>query len=176
MADLVEAILDVGRLESGRMPLHPEPVALPALVFETFALQAPLAGDKRLRFSSEVPASDPPAWADRALLGRILQNLVGNAVKLTPAGGSIRVTSRLEPSQPPMLRITVSDSGPGVPDALKARLFQKFVTGGRQSDGSGLGLAFCRLAVEAHGGRIWLAETAEDGGATFAFTLPTAAP
>jgi NtrC-family two-component system sensor histidine kinase KinB len=112
----------------------------------------------------------PRAQADPNLLRRILQNLVGNAIKFTPAAGVVRVSAEAG-AAPSLLRVRVSDSGPGIPLELQSRLFQKFVTGRVTERGSGLGLAFCRLAVEAHGGRIWV-ESEPGHGTAFIFTLP----
>ena len=170
---LVNAILDVTRLESGAVPLEREWVRLPALVSETFELQRPVAEAKRLRLVDDTGSELPAAWVDRTLIGRVLQNLVGNAVRFTPARGVILVLAALDPETPATLRVSVKDSGPGIPGDLRGQLFRKFVTGGQQGRGSGLGLAYCRLAVEAHGGKIWL--EGEDGaGATVSFTLPMA--
>jgi signal transduction histidine kinase len=170
---LVGSILDVSRLESGELPLDWRPLCLATLVEQTLALAAPLASKKDLRIENLVAPDQPPARADPELLGRVLQNLVGNAVKFTPAGGSVRVSARLRNGQAAMLEVTVSDSGGGVPPEVRERLFQKFAAGRQEERGSGLGLAFCRLAVEAHGGRIWV-EGAEGGGASFSFTVPVA--
>ena len=104
----------------------------------------------------------------------MVQNLVGNALKFTPARGSVRVLGGPDPEDAGRLRISVCDSGPGIPPEVRGRLFEKFVTG-RQQRGSGIGLSFCRLAVEAHGGRIW-EENGAQGGAVFVFTLPAAGP
>ena len=175
--ELVNAILDVSRLESGQVMLERLPVALPELVAQTLHLQSPMATARELRLESYVPGSLPSVWADGELIGRVLQNLVGNAIKFTPAGGRIRITAMTESSDRPHVVITVSDTGPGLPPNIQARLFQKFVSGqpaqGRR--GSGLGLAFCKLVVEAHGGRIWV-ENRPGRGATFIFTLPLAFP
>jgi signal transduction histidine kinase len=87
-------------------------------------------------------------------------------------GGWIKVTATAS-DEPAAVLVSVSDSGPGIPAELAERLFQKFVTGGQQGSGSGLGLAFSKLAVEAHGGRIWV-ESEPGCGATFTFSLPVA--
>jgi signal transduction histidine kinase len=109
---------------------------------------------------------------DRGLVFRVLQNLVGNAIKFTPKGGSIDVTAVHDAAARAVVA-SVGDDGPGVPPALQPSLFHEFVTGADRERGTGLGLAFCRLAVEAHGGRIRV--RSEPGhGATFSFTLPTA--
>jgi signal transduction histidine kinase len=127
-----------------------------------------MADEKGLRLQVQVPPDLPEAWADPPLLARILDNLVANALKFTPAGGVVRVGVEARDS---VLSVTVSDTGPGIPGDLEGRLFEKFASGDRS--GSGLGLAFCRLAVEAQGGRIW-AESRPGQGAAFTFTLPLA--
>jgi signal transduction histidine kinase len=170
MFALVNSILDVSRLESGSLPLDRCSVALGPLVEETLRLQTPLVPDGGLRLESAVSSELPPAWADRALLARVLQNLVGNALKYTP-DGHVRVEAARDGDA--MLRVEVADTGSGIAEDLQPRLFQKFVTGRDRRKGSGLGLAFCRLAVEAHGGRIWAAPEPERGS-RFSFTLPVA--
>ena len=108
---------------------------------------------------------------DTELIGRVLQNLIGNAIKFTPAGGVIRVSAHRDTVDARRVVMSVSDTGPGLPPEVQARLFQKFVRGAGSGRGSGLGLAFCRLAVEAHGGRIW-ADSTPGQGTVFRFTLP----
>jgi signal transduction histidine kinase len=169
MAILLDAILDVSQLESGQMPLARDRVRLTTLFEDLVRLQTPLAEAKGITLETESPEA-PTAWADPSLTGRVLQNLVGNALKFTPRGGRILVRAFAAGDQ---VRVVVSDSGPGIPPEVRDRLFQKFAAAG-PGQGSGLGLAFCRLAVEAQGGRIWV-ETDPEHGATFTFTLPTAA-
>jgi len=170
MLDLVNAILDVSRLESGRVPLEWRTFNLADLVTETLQAQAALAIEKDIRLEGSVPA-DLTAWADPDLIARVLQNLVGNAIKFTPAGGRVSVTARREEQAPyARLVVQVSDSGPGIPPDIQSRLFQKFVSGRQPERGSGLGLAFCKLALEAHGERIWV-ESTPGQGATFSFSL-----
>jgi signal transduction histidine kinase len=184
---LVNNILDVSRLESGRMPLERAPVSLADLIAETLQAQSPLAANKDLRLESDVPPMLSPVWADAGLIEQVLQNLVDNAIKFAPTGGLVRVTvkpgngeiARQENGQDSSdshLCVSVSDDGPGVPPELQSRLFQKFVTGRHLGSGSGLGLAFCKLAVEAHGERIWVQSEPGQGTTftTFTFTLPVA--
>jgi NtrC-family two-component system sensor histidine kinase KinB len=176
MISLVSAILDLSRLESGHMPMQPTSVSLADLIAEALSLQAPIAASSDLVLDSHVPPNTPNVWADRELVGRVLQNLVGNATKFTPGGGRIDVSVSPEPdlseaNKGSMLRVSVKDTGPGIPPELQGSLFQKFVMGEHENHGSGLGLAFCRLAVEAHNGRIWV-ESQPGEGATFSFTLP----
>jgi signal transduction histidine kinase len=171
MLNLVAAILDVSRLESGQMPLEREPVALRTLAADMLAMQTVLAQEKQLRLICDVPPTLPPALIDVDLIRRVFQNLIGNAIKFTPPGGAICIDAQSDPSDRNKLIVSISDTGPGLPPDIQARLFQKFVTGRVRGRGSGLGLAFCRLAIEAHGGRIW-AENGPSEGATFKFTLP----
>ncbi|MFI5366952.1 MAG: histidine kinase N-terminal 7TM domain-containing protein [Candidatus Binatia bacterium] len=177
MLGLVNSILDVSRLESGQLPLERQPVQLSTLVTEALQLQESLTAEKQLRVENVLPADLPLVLVDPQLIIRVLHNLLDNAIKFTPPGGTIRVTARTaaDDREPPGKRVevTVSDSGPGIPPQLQGRLFQKFVSGNQPGRGSGLGLAFCRLAVETHGGRIW-ADGAPGTGTSVTFTLPQA--
>ena len=172
MLGLVSAILDISRLENGRMPVVRTQVSLDDLVAGVLDSQAPLATEKRLHLESDIPPDLPPAWVDAKLIERVLQNLVGNAIKFTPSGGVIRVTAGIDDTaEHPRLLVSVSDTGPGIPPEIQDRLFQKFVTGRQEERGSGLGLAFCRMVVEAHGERIWV-ESTPGSGTTLFHTLP----
>lgn len=175
MLQLVDTILDVSRLEAGQMPLRRIALDLPDLVATVIRLQGPLASDKQIQLISDLPATLPPVWADVAIIERVLQNLVGNAIKFTPAGGVIRVRARVAEGDPPKVLVSVSDTGAGIPPDLKGRLFTKFATGQQHGRGTGLGLAFCKLALEAHGETIW-ADSSPGQGATFTFSLPLAPP
>jgi signal transduction histidine kinase len=170
MLGLVNAILDVSRLESGQMPLERAAVDADLLAAEAVRLQTALAAERRLQLQNAVPAGLPAVNVDPTLIGRVLQNLIGNAIKFTPAGGRVTLNARRAGSR---LEMSVSDTGPGIAPELLGKLFQKFVTGHEKERGSGLGLAFCRLAVEAHGGRLSV-ESAPERGTTFRFTLPLA--
>jgi two-component system sensor histidine kinase KdpD len=110
----------------------------------------------------------PRVWADPSILVRVLDNLFSNASKFVPDGGIIRVTVT---RQEEMTQISVYNNGPQFGPEVEKHLFQKFSTGDYESSGYGLGLAFCRLAVEAHGGEIDAVNEPE-GGVTFSFTLP----
>jgi signal transduction histidine kinase len=182
MVDLVNSILDLSRLEKGKMPLNRAPLLLPDLFAETLRLQSPLYSAKRLRVESVASPTLPLAFADAELIERVLQNIVGNAIKFTPDGGTITIeaqewaaeASSVQGAQDvpcSFLRVSVADSGPGVPLELRDKLFEKFVVGEQQQRGSGLGLAFCKLTIQAHGGDIWI-EGEPGKGAVFVFTLP----
>ena len=170
MLGLVDSILDVSRLESGQMPLERRPIHVAALTAEALGLQQPLAAEKQLHLENIVPLDLPAVVVDPRLIVRVLHNLIDNAIKFSPKGGTIHISAQ-HGSTPGHLAVSVSDSGPGIPLPLQARLFQKFVAGHATEHGSGLGLAFCRLVVEAHGGRIWVAES-NAAGTTLTFTLP----
>jgi len=157
MRRMVDRILEIDRLERRQFPLtwRCAPVEMAPLIEAVVEQQGLLASAKGLRLESDVPDGLPPAWADAELVGRVLQNLVDNAVKFTPPGGAIRIAVRTSESE--------GRSGCASRSAIQARasprrsadrLFQKFVRGKHMERGSGLGLAFCKLAVEAQGGRI----------------------
>jgi PAS domain S-box-containing protein len=173
LLNLINAILDVNRLESGQMPLEREPIRLDIIVAEIVEMEQVLTRDKNLALENNVCSDLPLVSVDVELLRRVLQNLIGNAIKFTPAGGRIAIEAQVDTANARQVMVSVKDDGPGVAPDLQARLFQKFVSGRVRGRGSGLGLAFCRLVVEAHGGRIWV-ESAPGSGATFHFTLPVA--
>lgn len=167
---LVNTLLDIRRLEAGKMPLRFAPESLAALSQAALDQVAPLAQDTQLALVLEVPADLPPIQADAETLTRVLENLLSNAVKFSYAGGTVRVLAAREGE---LVHCRVVDRGEGIPKAELERIFEKFVQVSRPGKrrGTGLGLAFCRLAVEAHGGRIW-AESEEGKGSTFHFTVP----
>jgi signal transduction histidine kinase len=103
-------------------------------------------------------------------MGRVIENLISNAFKHTPKGGAIRVAASADGQG---VRFSVRDSGSGIADEYKQRIFERYFQSPDQADhqGAGLGLTFCRLVVELHGGRIWV-EDAEGGGSDFIFWLP----
>jgi signal transduction histidine kinase len=177
MARMVQNILEVGKLQEQKMPLRREPVRLADLVAEQIEELMSLSARDGIRLESAVDDGLPPVEADRALLGRILANLLNNAFKHTRAGGRIAVAAGAEADQ---VLITVRDTGEGIPEDLLPYIFEKFVAGEsdhprRMSYDSGLGLTFCRLAVEAHGGRIWVESRVGEGTTVFV-TLPRKAP
>jgi signal transduction histidine kinase len=175
MLSLVNAILDIGRLESGRMPIEYEEIPLDELVADVLDSQTHLAAEKNLRLESALLTEAPIALADPSLIDRVLQNLVGNAIKFTENEGVVKVTIGRETADSPRYLITVQDTGTGIPLDVQGHLFQKFVTGDQVGRGSGLGLAFCKMVLEAHGERMWLADTSEKG-TTFCFTLSPPPP
>lgn len=170
---LIDSLLDLGRLEAGETELKKALVSPEALVSEAMEQIQPLVMGKEQTFEVEIASDLPKVTADRNLILRVLTNLLDNAVKFTPEEG--RVTLGVERMGEEML-FTVSDTGPGIPPELASRIFDRFVRleSAEGIRGTGLGLAFCKLAVEAHGGRIW-AESEADKGSNFKFTLPLGA-
>ena len=123
----------------------------------------------RLKVEVDIPQTLPPLWGDATVIVRIFENLLNNALKFIPEKeGRICITAREKGA---WVEVVVFNNGPPIEPETYARLFQKFSPGASEKRGYGLGLAFCRLAVEAHGGKIW-AENLEEGVAFF-FTLPT---
>jgi len=174
LRDMVDSLLDISRLEAGQTKLNQQPHTLAALVHSAISLVSPLAEEAGLRLKVEVPDDLPPVEVDEELIERVLINLLDNAVKFTPLGG--RVTISVLPEDRAFVRCSVHDTGPGIPRDYLDRIFERFVQvpgQDRRRQGTGLGLAFCRLAVEAHGGRIWV-ESVEGRGSHFHFTLPVA--
>ena len=173
MEKLINDILDTAKLRAGEQALHISEIKVPLLVRE--ALEEVLASAKRQdqKLKLRVEPDIPPLEGDRDLLLRVLTNLLDNAVKYTQKGGTIVVNVRDESDA---VRFTVVDNGPGIPPEDQERVFDPYVRGGSQGiQGAGIGLSFCRLAVEAHGGAITLKSRVGEGSA-FSFTVPRELP
>lgn len=170
MLGMVNTLLDIRRLEVGRMPLHFTKASLSQIAQGAVTQFESLARQQRLTIQFEIPPYLPPVQADVEKIARVLENLLHNAIKFSFPGGIIRLSAREEGGA---VLCTVEDHGLGIPETARERVFEKFVQVHRSGTprGTGLGLAFCRLAVEAHGGRIWV-ESSEGQGSTFCFTLP----
>lgn len=170
---MVNQILDVHQLESGEMSLDLAAVSLAPLARSVLDAQTARAAEKEIALVCDVRDDLPAAWADPELLGRILQNLVDNAIKFSPEGATVRISARLRNTavtDVQQLLISVHDDGPGIRPELQETLFRRHVTGGGNGTGHGLGLTFCRMALAAHGERIWV-DSRPGQGATFSFTL-----
>jgi signal transduction histidine kinase len=172
LARLVEQLLDLSRLESGEVPLDLEPVGLAPLVDQVVAEVGVARADRAVEVHNEVAAGLPPLKADRERLHQVLFNLLDNAFRFTPAGGTVTVGAHLENGS---CAISVEDTGAGIPAEHLPRVFERFYrvdsSRSRSDGGTGIGLAIARSVVEAHGGRIW-AEQGGQGGATFRFLVP----
>ena len=133
----------------------------------------PMAAEKPVLLEVEVPEPSVLVWADRDKVTQVLMNLIGNAIKFTPPQGRVTVSASRDGTE--WARVSVNDSGPGIPAEEYQKIFQKFYQvsedGGPKPKGTGLGLAISKSLVELHGGKIWV-ESEEGRGSTFSFTLP----
>jgi NtrC-family two-component system sensor histidine kinase KinB len=170
LLNMVDSLLDIGRLEAGQELTDLRPVSIKALIQSAVDRLALYAQRKRMHLNIEWPDALPVVLADGEMLERVMVNLIDNAIKFTPAGGAVHVSVEVETD---LLCVRVRDSGPGILLEHQQRIFDKFarVRDPEGLGGVGLGLAFCRLAIEAHGGRIWV-ESSGEQGSTFIFTLP----
>lgn len=166
---LINAILDINKLESGQFDIEPEATHLAPLLDDLN--RQVLTNEKNVIFKMDFSEDLPQAFVDPEVIRRVFQNLTDNAFKFIPTQkGLIRVSARQKENQ---IEVEVFNNGPPIPPDVKSQLFIKFTTGSYRGQGYGLGLAFCRLAVEAHGGEIWV-ENRSEGGVSFYFTLPVA--
>jgi signal transduction histidine kinase len=173
LSALIDDLFELSRLEAGDINWSLERVPLGELVGETVEAMRLEAEANGVAVSASVPAGLSPARANPEKLQRVLFNLIQNAIRHTPADGSVVV--RAEPVDAG-IEVEIADSGAGIAPEERERVFTAFYRGGadaaRTADGAGLGLAVSRAIVEAHGGRIWLAESA--AGAAVRFSLPAA--
>ena len=174
MLDMINTLLDISRLEAGGMPLNIRACAMHELVARASERLTTLAQDRAIVMLNDVPVSLPAVAADSDLVMRVVQNLLANAVKFSGRGSTVLVQANLIALDArPMLQIVVIDRGIGIAPNDQAHVFAKFGQVGESRGGSGLGLTFCKLAVEAHAGQIWL-ESEPGIGSSFFFTLPLA--
>ena len=169
---LVSSLLDVSKLESGQPVADQQAVETLELIKRAVLDVAPVAGGRRQTLTTDLPDRLAPIWVDEDMARRVLINLMENASKFSPAGGMIEVGAHQDSE---WIHMWVRDNGPGIPQAEQERIFDKFtrLRGSSKPGGLGIGLAFCRLAVQGHGGRIWV-ESEQGNGSTFHFTFPVA--
>ena len=169
---LVSSLLDVNKLESGQPVMDQKVVDSLALIKEAVEDVKPVVTGRRQVFQLDLPDALPAIWVDGDMARRVLINLMENSSKFTPTEGKLEVGARADGD---WLNIWVKDNGPGIPPADQERIFDKFtrLRGKGKMGGLGIGLAFCRLAVQGHGGKIWVESDAGEG-ATFRFTFPFA--
>ncbi len=169
---LVSSLLDVNRLESGQ-PVADQMAVDPIPMIAKVVLDVePVAKGRRQSISVDLPKQLPPIWVDEDMARRVLINLMENASKFTPSNGKLEAGAKQDGD---WVHMWVKDNGPGIPAADQDRIFDKFtrLRGKNKPGGLGIGLAFCRLAVLGHGGRIWI-ESEPGKGTTFHFTFPVA--
>ena len=171
MNALIGDLLDTARIAEGHFSVTPRECSVHDIVTEALDAFYPLCAKNGLSLSADVREPSLRAWCDGDRVQQVLGNLLGNAIKFTPSGGSITITAERTGAE---LRFAVQDTGPGIDAEARDRIFQRYGQA-RERDrtsGLGLGLFIAKGIVEAHGGRIWV-ESAVEHGATFAFTLPT---
>ena len=170
---MINDLLDVEKMESGTTQLHYQPLSAAELVASAVEQVASLAAMEETSIITAIGSELPPFAGDANKLCRTLVNLVANAIKFTH-GGTVTITAA--PAEGESIRFAVRDTGAGIPAEAFERIFEKFGQLDAQSRvGTGLGLAFCKLAVEAHGGHIQVESTPGEGS-TFSFTIPLSAP
>ncbi len=198
LLQLISDILDLSKVEAGKLTLQPEPVPVPIVLEDILVIARGLATKKGQTITAEIAPSLPPLHADPVRFKQILFNLLSNAVKFTPEGGTILVTARkleseqartlhgLPASQPSslpageFLEVAVRDTGVGIRPEDLPRLFQEFsqleTTQAQKHEGTGLGLALTKRLVELHGGKIWAESEGLGKGSRFTVLLPFHGP
>jgi signal transduction histidine kinase len=170
LSKMVEHLLYASRIQAGGLKLNPEPVALAPLANRVVQRLGGLSVKHALQVS--MPADLPAVLGDYERLEEVLVNLVENAIKYSPKGGTVTIAARFTSDE---VIVSVADQGIGVALEDRDRLFERFSRLDsrlvRQMKGTGLGLFICKSIVEAHGGRIW-AEAASGGGSRFSFSMP----
>jgi signal transduction histidine kinase len=173
MMTLIQSILDLSRLQSGKMPLQPAEIPLQEIMESSAELVSVWAKMNRVSLMLQRDPAVETAYADRSVTERVLVNLLSNAIKFSKPESTITIAAK--PESTDTIVFTVTDQGRGIAKEWADKIFDKF----EQADlskstgraGTGLGLSFCRLAVEAQGGRIWV-ESEVNVGTTMTFTLP----
>ncbi|HMC56696.1 MAG TPA: PAS domain-containing sensor histidine kinase [Gemmatimonadaceae bacterium] len=173
MDRLIQDLLDITRVESGRLAVNPQTFTIVALLDTALQTLRPLVEEAGLSLVVDVPSTLPDVSADPERVRQVVSNLIGNALKFTPSGGRISVTAAQDAD---MVRVTVRDTGSGISREQLPHLFERYWEGtptAIRSKGAGLGLPISRGIVNAHGGRLWV-ESEPGQGASFHFTLPIA--
>ncbi len=171
---LVDDLLDISRIESGRLELAPQPISLQAAVDRVVASIEARAKEKGVLLRSQLPSDLPMVHADPDRVAQVLTNLVGNAYQYTPSGGEIVVSAQARDGE---VHVAVQDTGIGISPEDREKIFHRFFRADspevQQTSGTGLGLPIVKSLVEMQGGRIWV-ESELGEGSCFTFTLPTA--
>ncbi|MHB8845162.1 MAG: sensor histidine kinase [Nitrospirota bacterium] len=168
---LVNSLMDLSKLEAGMLAYNFTKAELPSLVTTAAGEVLPLAEAKKIRIGTDLD-DVPPVTLDAERILQVLRNLIGNALKFTPPGGTVRIAVRHGESG---VGVSVTDSGPGIPKEHQSAIFDKFrqatLAGTKKLPGTGLGLAIVKHIIKDHGGTVWV-ESEEGRGSTFTFVLP----
>jgi putative ABC transport system substrate-binding protein len=173
LAGLINDLLDLSKIEAGKIEVKPSRVSLAGLVHEVVETLRPVAAEKEIALEAAISVPSILVWADREKINQVLMNLIGNAIKFTPAQGRVAVSVSKNGNE--SVQVSVSDTGPGIPPDEKQKIFDKFYqiaqVGEAKPKGTGLGLAICKALVELHGGTIWV-ESEPSVGSIFYLSLP----
>jgi signal transduction histidine kinase len=170
---LIQDLLDVARIEAGRLRIEPVETRLLPLLRDALEVMLPLAGERGVELKADLQLSaEDVVIVDPGRVHQVVSNLVGNAIKFTPRGGTIVLRASIDDG---VVRASVQDTGIGIPAESLPHLFDRFWRGREDRRGSGLGLTISKGIVEAHGGRIWV-ESQVGQGTTVTFELPAKAP
>jgi len=174
-------MLDIGKLQRKQMNIQTAPTDLQEIADTAYTSLLASFKQADIAMTYDIAENLGDAYVDEALIRRVFVNLIQNALKFTPVGGEIRIIASQSEDRDDMMQIMVCDTGPGIPKEHRQRIFGEFITIDDKSQlqqrgprGQGLGLTFCKLTIEAHGGNIWIADEGPLKGATFVFTLPIA--
>jgi signal transduction histidine kinase len=172
LQSLISSLLDIDRLEAGHPVGEREPISMSQVIDEVTDIEKPDLDRRRINLIHQLDDNMPDVFIQKDMIRRVITNLVDNAVRYSNGGKEITIQAQ-NITDMGLVKVSVIDQGPGVPERYREAIFEKFqrVHKGRETKGLGIGLAFCRLAVEAHNGRIWV-DDAPGGGASFNFTLP----
>jgi len=177
LMSLIDTLLDIAKMRRGQMPLNTETIAIQEIAERAYMTLGASFNEANLSFEVDVPTEIGTVQVDDRLIARVVTNLLHNAIRFTPDGGTIMITADQKTDQPNMVRVLVCDTGPGIPANMRERIFNEFeqIEGRKPSHGgkgSGLGLAFCKLAIEAHDGHIAVEPNGPLSGACIGFTVP----
>ncbi len=171
--DMIDTILDYTRMEFGRITVNPEEFSFSAMVGELAEAEKMEAGRKKITINVELPPQELLIQADKRMMGRVINNLIGNAIKYTPESGTISVVLQAGDGT---IRLSVADSGIGIAAENLSRIFEKFyvvdAAGARERRSLGLGLSIVKSFVEAHHGRIWVESEGLGRGSKFLIEMP----
>lgn len=174
---LINDFLDLSKIEAGHIQWATEPVEINHVIRSAVDATEALASGTNLTLITRVDPDLPPVLSDRDRCTQVVTNLISNAIKFTPEGGNIYISAGNSERANDMVKISVTDTGMGIPEEEQERIFQKFTQVGDglkdKPPGTGLGLAICQKIVEYYHGRIWV-ESQPNKGSTFSFTLPIA--
>ncbi|MFH0763252.1 MAG: ATP-binding protein [Candidatus Omnitrophota bacterium] len=172
LVHMVNDLLDIVRIESGKVIMKKEPLDLINIIEDVCDLLSGQIKERHIEFSSRISPDTQKIFADLAQIKRVFINLIGNAIKFTPAKGKITITAR---NVDKAVEVDITDTGCGIPEEAKEAIFEEFFRVdnaiNQETKGTGLGLSLVKHIIEAHGGKIWV-KSKSGAGSTFSFTLP----